>query len=150
MSNTGDYSNYTYQKDVYAYFTNVASFNANPSYPSDISIFLNGTELVVDNLSTDHSFGQGNDYYPVTLTKECSIKAFSYITGVNTRWRIYAVNHTTGSSVNLTADITGTPASVTAYKRDTTNYVTLQNQGGSKFRLIDTLTANACQFYDAG
>ena len=49
---------------------------------------------------------------------------------------------------NETRKITGTPPSVTAYKRGSANYVTLQNQSGSKFRIIDGLDTNACQFYD--
>ena len=146
MYDLNNYSDYTHQKTVYAMFTNSASFSNQPRTP-DSNIFLTGSELPVENLTTTNGFATPN--YPLAITKRCSIKAFSYTSGVNTKWRIYAVNHMDSLSTGI-ANITGTPPSQTAYKRDSTDYVTLTPQGPPVYRFTDILNANACQFYDLG
>lgn len=146
LNDGSDYSNYTHQINIFSNFSNNASFNS-IARPSDLGIFLSGTELSLINYSTNHTFSSPN--YPATLTKEISIKAFSYLSNGNTRWRIYAANHMTVNST-LTADISGTPATETAYKRDSTSFVVLANQGATTFRIIDTIAATSCQIYDEG
>ena len=149
MSDGGDFWNYTHQKSIYSNFTNGGVFNSVTGL-SDNEIFLSGTELTLTNMTTAHNNEYPDtSYYPKIITNAASIKAFSYTSNGNNRWRIYAVNHTNASTL-LSARITGTPPNTIAYKSNSSSYVTLSNQGTSLHLMTDTLTANQCQIYDIG